>query len=472
MSDEPRDWRDERIAELEAENAELRRLLREALERIAELERQLGMNSRNSSKPPSSDNERVRKKRRRRRKSGRSPGGQKGHEGHFRRLLPVEQLDHVIAHHPTHCEECGLELSPDDAVGRPTRHQVSEVVPNLIETTEHRRFACQCPGCGETTRASGAQVPKSGWGPRLTALVATLSTVTRDSRRQVAWIVSEVFDAPSSTGTVQTHLEEVSEALVPGFEQVPSAVAQAPVVGLDETGWRLGNLPHWVWVAESGQAVLYQIEARRKKEVAQRLVGEPGRRIFTTDRYGAYNFLPAEQRQICHAHLLREFTAMAARDGPIGSIGTKLATLSREMQDQWRKVKAEEMTRSEFVDQVRREVRPEWERLLKSAKRHGKKAPPIVRWLLDDDHIGLAWTFLDHPGVEPTNNSAERALRGPVIQRKLSWGSKSQTGLRLMERLWTTAETCRRQTRSVLEYITQAVQAFRNDAPAPILRPV
>lgn len=473
MSNEPRDWRDERIAELEAENAELRQLLRAALERIAELERQLGMNSQNSSKPPSSDNEKARKKRRRRKKSGRSPGAQEGHDGHCRELLPEEEVDHFHPHFPSHCEECGLELSSHDATGTPFRFQRFELIEKPVECTEHQVFSCQCPGCGETTRATlPAPIAKSGWGPRLTALTATLSAVTRDSRRLVDWVVTHVLGAPSSTGTVQNHLDEVSKALAPGFEQVRAAVTEAPVVGLDETGWRLGNLPHWIWVAESEQAVLYQIEARRKKEVAQRLVGDPGTRIFTTDRYGAYNFLPAAQRQICHAHLLREFTAMAARDGPIGSIGTTLAALSRGMQDQWRKVKAEEMTRAEFVDEVRREVRPEWERLLKRAKKLGKKAPPAVRWLLEKEHIDLAWTFLDHPGVEPTNNGAERALRGPVIQRKLSWGSQSQAGLRLMERLWTTAETCRRQARSVLEYITDAVDAFRNNAPAPILRPL
>lgn len=472
MNNESRDWRDERIAELEAENAELRKALAQALDRIAELERQLGLNSTNSSKPPSSDNEKARKKRRRRRKTGRSPGGQPGHEGHCRKLLAEEDVDHFESHFPSHCNGCGLELSPDDAEGTPVRWQVFELVPKLVECTEHRVFSCQCAGCGQTSRAKlPEQVAISGWGPRLTSLVGTLSAVCRDSRRQANWFVTEVLGAPSSTGTVQNRLEEVSDALGPGFEQVRDAVGQADVVGLDETGWRLENLPHWIWVAESDRAALYIIDQTRKQEVARRLVGQPKERIFITDRYGAYSFLPNSQRQICHAHLLRKFTAMAARDGPIGPIGTKLAALSRKLQHQWDRVKVGERSHHDFAAWAKESVRPRWESLLNEANSHKTGVPSTVRWLLDDNHIELPWTFLDHPGAEPTNNSAERALRGPVIQRKLSWGSKSEDGLRLMERLWTAAETCRRQTRSLLTYITDAVTAFRNGSPAPTLRP-
>ncbi|MFU8804434.1 MAG: IS66 family transposase, partial [Bradymonadaceae bacterium] len=109
------------------------------------------------------------------------------------------------------------------------------------------------------------------------------------------------------------------------------------------------------------------------------------------------------------------------------------------------------------------------EALLHEANTHGDKAPAVVRWLLQPKHLNLAWTFLDHPDVEPTNNTTERALRGPVLQRKVSWGSRSEAGMRLMERLWTTAETRRIQGRSLLAYLTEAIDAWRKGAPAPIL---
>lgn len=467
MSDEPRDWRDERIAELEA-------ALQAALERIAELERQLGLNSQNSSKPPSTDNEKARKKRRRRKRSARPPGGQPGHQGHCRELLPEKQVDHFLSHFPTVCDECGCELSDDDAVGEPYRRQVFELVPKLVECTEHQAITCQCPACGETTRGQlPAQVLRSGWGPRLVGLVGTLSVICRDSRRQTDWFVSEVLGAPSSVGTVQKHLEEVSAGLEPGFEQIRTAITEVSTgVGIDETGWRLGNLPHWIWAAESEDMALYLVRQRRTKEVAQELVGDPKERVFITDRYGAYSFLRPSHHQICHAHLLREFTAMSARDGPIGRIGARLCALSGELQNQWSRVKSGDRLRDDFVLWVNDKIRPKWERLLQDARAAPSKEPAVVRWLLKEERLGLAWTFLDFDGVEPNNNGAERALRGPVIQRKLSWGSKSEAGLRLMERLWTAAETCRRQARNLLEYVTDSVLAFRNGSPAPTLRPV
>ncbi|MFP4599843.1 MAG: transposase [Persicimonas sp.] len=177
----------------------------------------------------------------------------------------------------------------------------------------------------------------------------------------------------------------------------------------------------------------------------------------------------AELAELRQAHLLREFHQMAQRDGPVGRIGEQLESLCRNLQREWAKVREGERDRQDFVAWVRKKVRPRWERLLRRADRLGKEAPAVVRWLIDEEHIEVAWTFLDHEGLEPTNNGAERALRGPVIQRKLSWGSQSEEGLRLMERLWTTAETCRLQATSLLDYITEAVASFRDGRPAPIL---
>ena len=130
---------------------------------------------------------------------------------------------------------------------------------------------------------------------------------------------------------------------------------------------------------------------------------------------------------------------------------------------------AGEIPREKCVAWVRQKVRPKWEALLKKAAAHGKAAPAMVRWLLKDEHLKMAWVFLEHPGVELTKNASERALRGAVVQRKISWGSQSDAGLRMMERLWTIAETCKRQSSSVLDYITRAVEALRSKAAAPLL---
>jgi hypothetical protein len=159
---------------------------------------------------------------------------------------------------------------------------------------------------------------------RISASSISASSISASS---ISASKSALSEAPSPLGCVQKHLEEAGQALEPGFHQARRAVVQAEFVGLDETGWRLGQLPYWIWVAEAEQAAIFLVREGRTKQVAQELVGEPKERIFTTDRYAAYGFLPAAARQICHAHLLREFRQMAQRDGPIGSIGAQLEWL-------------------------------------------------------------------------------------------------------------------------------------------------
>ena len=369
---------------------------------------------------------------------------------------------------------CGLELSSLERLESPERRQVFELVEKPIECIEHQFFACQCLGCGESTRAEiPVEIGISGWGPRLTALTGVLLAVCHNTRRITDWFVQNVLGAPGSLGTVQRHLLEVSRALEPGFEQIKFAVTHEKTLGLDETGWRLGRVPHWAWVAVSPRNALYIIRKSRTKAVAQELVGEPGARIFVTDRYGAYSFLPKSQHQICHAHLLRDFHQMAAcRDGPLADIGEKLEGLSRNFQAEWARVKAGKRDRCDFIAWMRKNVCPRWEKLLLQADARGSKTPAVVRWLLKPENRELAWTFLRYKGAEPTNNASERALRGLVIQRKLSWGSQSDEGLRLIERLWTVTESCKRRNQNVLEYLTKAVLAYRTGELAPILAPV
>lgn len=479
------DKRDVRIAELEAKNtrlrdqiaardveiARLRHALKQALERIAELERQLGLNSENSSKPPSSDGPKDREKRPKKDgKNKQSGGAQKGHEGHYRELWPEEDVDYFEQYFPSQCTDCGLELTDEDAIGNPIRHQIFDIPPKLIVCTEHQRMACQCPGCGHITRANlPKNIAKSGWGPGLIALLAALSATCHDTRRQLDWFVREVLGAPGSVGCVQTHLEEMSEALGPVYQQVFEAVRTGHHVGVDETGWRIGRLPCWIWVIQNDAAALFSIADRRTKDVAQEVIGEVNDTIYVTDRYGAYNFLPDSQHQLCHAHLLRDFVCMSQRDGPIKHIGEKLAASSRTFQTEWAKVGAGVRELDDFTIWMNTQVRPKWTKLLKKAANYSGKATAVARWLIKNERHKMLWTFLDHSGVEPTNNGSERALRNPVIQRKISWGSQSQAGLGLMERVWTTAETCTRQGKNVLEYLTTVIHAFRGGAPAPIL---
>lgn len=482
----PQNWRETYIEALEArharlqdeleqsraENQHLQDAFTQARERIRVLERQLGLCSRNSSLPPSRDSETDRTKRTPPKKSGRKPGGQPGHDGHHRKLWPPEKVDETSQIYPDVCSSCGLELRAEQSDGQPTRHQIFELPPIRIHCTELQLHACQCQGCGTKTRAELPEgTSRSGWGPALTALLATLTTVGHMTRRQLDWFVSDVLGAPSSVGSVQTHLEEASEALEPAYHQAKETVADAPWTGVDETGWRLQDQSYWVWLTQSERAAVYSLSERRTKQVAIDVVGETDGRVFITDRYPGYSFLPHERHQLCHAHLLRDMVSMRQRGGPIGAIGEALETLVRDFLREWARMRRGERPRDEVVAWAETVVRPRWQKLLEEARDAPDKEPSVVRWLLRDDRHELAWTCLKYPGVEPTNNSSERALRGPVIQRKISWGSQSPSGLRLMERLWTVTETCRRHERSVLDYITEAVEALRGGKVAPLLIP-
>ena len=448
---DPIDPRDQRIAELEAENAELRA-------RLDKLERFLGLNSSNSSLAPSSDSEKDKKKRKRKLKSQRKQGGQPGHKGTKREMLPEDEVDFFAHHYPTQCD-CGLELEQDHATQVFERVQVFELVPKLVECTEHRLHTCQCPGCGAHTRATLSQSERLGWGPRLSALCATLSVVLNVTRRKVDYLFGQVLQVPSSLGSVQTYLEESSDALAPGCVQARAHVMAAEVIGCDETGWRLGRLPHWIWLAQSKDAVVVQIQERRTKAAAKTILEDAKARVIVTDRYGSYNWLEQTRNQVCRAHLLRDWEQIAQRKGALGAIGKRLVKQEKSLHKAWRQWQQGQMTRQTFVEEcakVRESMEQEWHQAKQCTK-----TPGVINWVTDPKNTKRCWVFMEHEDVELTNNQAERDVRMCVIQRKLSFGSQSERGLSLMGRLWTVALTCKRQGTSILDYITQSIASFR-----------
>lgn len=452
------DPRDLRIAELEAENAKLRAENAELRVRLEKLERFLGLNSSNSSMSPSSDSPQDRKKRGKKRTRKRAQGAQPGHDGTKRELLPEDQVDHISDHFPDQCD-CGLELVAQDFTGSFSRVQQFELVPKLVECTEHRLHTCQCPGCGALTRAELEPHQRLGWGPGLTALLATLSVTLHATRGKLDWFVEHVLGAPSSKGSVQKYLEEASEALAPAHAQASACVLSASHIGCDETGWRLGRLPYWLWLAQCSAAAFVLIRSGRTKVVAQEMLQDAQAQVILTDRYSAYYWLEAGRNQACRAHLLRDWKQMAQRDGPLGRYGKQLETLEKRLHREWNQWREEKLTREAFVasgTQLRHDMD---DLCLRASRCTG--APGVVNWVRDPAHQARCWVFLDDEEVALTNNQSERDVRTCVIQRKLSFGSQSERGLRLMERLWTVGLTCKRQGRSILEFITQAVTSHR-----------
>ena len=321
----------EQLATLRLENAALRAENAALQERIRELEARPGQNTSNSSRPPSSDRPQgpVRPKAP---PSGRKRGGQPGHRGAFRALLPVEQADEIVAVVPERCRHCQQPFpeNPARRNGRVWRHQVVELLPLAVWVIEYQMAVRCCAACGRRTRASlPPGVPRRPFGARLTAVVALLSGRYRLSRREVRQLLHDLWEVRVSLGAVVRQEHAQSAALAPIMEEAHAAVAQA-AVNMDETGWRQEQQRAWLWTVVTAALTVFRIDRHRGGAVVEALLGADYAGIVGSDRWSAYNRFPAEQRALCWAHLKRDFQALVDRDAeaePLGRWG--LAEIDR-----------------------------------------------------------------------------------------------------------------------------------------------
>jgi len=444
------------------------RRIRQLEGRVEKLERQLARNSGNSSSPPSSDAPR-RPPKRGKDPSGRKPGGQPGHEGHGRPLLPAWAVDEVIDHWPVSCG-CGHVFAEAElvAAGEPARHQVEELPPIAVQVTEHRSQRVRCPGCGQRrTGGLPAELTRSHLGPRLQAAVATLSVRNRISRRDAVELIEELFAARISTGTVEKVLARVGVALAEPHEDLLDAIRSSRHLNIDETGWRLRGSQRALWGAFTDQTAFFHVAADRHENHAKALLADT-RAIITSDRWWAYSHLPLKRRQICWAHLRRDFTAHAeglATEKQFGKLGLEI---SEELFWAW-EVFQHTGDRRELKRQIRvlrRQLKPALRGYAGKSPRN-KYCRGMARNLLK--LWPALWTFATVPDVEPTNNHAERALRGAVIYRKLSLGSQSEEGEQRVARLLSASITCRLQHRSLHAYLVDLLTAHARGDPLPLL---
>lgn len=461
------------VEQLEAAGEVLSPAVREALimleARVRELEARLGLNSTNSSKPPSSDPPHL--KRTKKRRSGRKRGGQKGHPGHRRELLPPERVDVVIDHRPDTCRRCGHSLADAPDVGAPGRHQVIELPPVRAHVSEHRTHSLACPNCGQWTKATlPAELGGKHFGPRLTAFAVRLVSTFRLSRRKLGDFLGELLDVePPSLGTTQRFCDEASAALLDPYREARRAVRRSAVAYVDETGWTLRGETRWTWAAVTRRATLYRIGRSRSARERRRLLGRDFEGILGTDRWSAYASHPAERHQLCWAHLKRNFQALVDRGGASRPVGDRALAECERLFRAWRRHAEGELTHPQLARELA-PLRARFARLLgRGAASEDRKARALCR-NLQGRWISL-WTFLRIEGVRPTSNPAERALRTPVIWRKLCFGSNSGKGLRFTERVLTVTETCTQHQQNVLEYLTRAIVAARENRPAPRLLP-
>ena len=431
--------------------------------RIAELERRLGQNPANSSLPPSSQHPHA-KPQSQRPKSKRKPGGQPGHPKHERALVPPEQVSEIIPLIPPNCRRCGKSLSGADP--DPLRHQVWEIPPIEPIITEYQRHRLACPTCGITTMGElPAGVPTGQSGPRLVAFANLLMGCFRQSKRRTALFLETVFNVPCSAGWVVKMQNLGQQALQPCYNEVATALPHAEAINLDETGTKQATDKGWIWTAVTTRFTLFAVRLTRSSQVARELLGTGFRGIITTDRYGGYN--DYARRQVCWAHLMRDFQSLIDGGGAGKRIGQRLQSIGHELFHHWHRARDGTITRATMRRNVRQLMQPMWETLEDGQRCRHARANAVCGDLFK--RFDQLWMFLRHPEVEPTNNAAERSLRHAVIWRKLSFGTQSEPGSRFVETLLTVIETCRQQTRDVLTFITQSINAHWNRTPTPSL---
>lgn len=463
-----------RIAELEAEviaaderaaAAHARIVVLE--EQMAQLLAQLKQNSGNSNKPPSSDGPAGRAKRRQKsagKGSGRKRGGQPGHPGSSRVLIPVDDVDEVVEHFPSECENCWA-LLPRILDPKAERYQTTELPPIRPRTVEHRRHRIECPSCRYRTSASYADIPTSPFGPRLGSIVALLTGAFHLSRRGAARLLEDVTGTRISLGAISAIEARVSESVKAAVDEAWARVEAAPVKHTDGTSWYQAGAYCALWTIAAAVATVFKIVANGRKPTLEALFSNKDG-VLVSDRATALTFWAMERRQICWAHLLRKFI-LFSETAKTKTIGTELLDYVGIMFAYWDDVKRGGLTRADFRERMV-PVRAQVEAALKRAV--ATKIAPFAGSCADILQHKLAlWTFVDRDDVEPTNNHAERELRAFVLWRKRSFGTQSERGNLFAERLMSVVHTARKQNKHVLSFLTACTTAARENTPPPSL---
>jgi transposase len=443
----------EQIARLEAE--------------VARLREQINKNSHNSSKPPSTDGPHTPPKPKAE-PTGRSIGGQKGHHGHGRKLKPPEQVQRTVVCKPDTCHQCGALLLGEDA--QPQRHQVSELPKPEPVVTEYQRHTLTCLACGAQTSGKWPEdMPEGSFGPRTQAMVSYLGGRFGMSHRDVEELMEVGFHTKMSLGSIPAQEQRMSDALEAAVEEAKGYVREQASVNMDETGWHEMGKPAWLWVGATNLVTIFVLLATRSAEGIKRLLGEGFTGILGSDRWTAYAGFDPLRRQVCWAHLKRDFQALFERGGESQVIGKLLLKQTALLFSHWHRVRDGTLNRTDFyvlIQPIRREVKGLLQLGVLTNQATTRRTCANILKLEP-----ALWTFVDHEGIEPTNNAAERPLRRGVLWRKHCFGTQSEQGSLFVERILTTVLTLRQQKRDVLEFLTQVFHAKNSTAHPPSLLP-
>ena len=398
--------------------------------------------------------------------TGKTRGAQPGHPPHLKSFLPSERVKAVVDHVPERCAACDKSLSAIADGAEAKRHQVAELPAILAEITEHRGHSRTCL-CGHTTRAPiPADIRKRSLGPHLTAAAICLIGSFGLSKRNAEEVIEGLFGVPVALGTISNLEREATAALEPAYREARRAVADAPVKNVDETGWKEAGLKRWLWAAATNAATVFLIHPRRNLDALTHLLGKLAG-ILVSDRWVVYDDWPEERRQLCWAHVKRNWEKKMELGGEAEELGERWLAGQKKVFELWHLFKDGKSTREKLQTELTGPIEALGEVLLEGS--YSRDASLAIYCQRLQEKFPMYWLFTSAEGVEPTNNHAERVQRRAVLWRRKSFGCASQAGCRFVERILTVVGTLRLQGRNALEFLSRSIAAHRLGSAGPML---
>ena len=462
------------VREIELLRAELAELRAELAKTQAELAK-ARKNSRNSSKPPSSD---IVKPPKDAPQSGKKPkrakrkrGAQPGHPRHERPPFDESHIDFFWDYTLTECPDCGGPTAPCDAPPRVTQQVELKATP--VEISEHRGLACRCRRCHKIHYAPiDEHVRRAGLvGPRLTTLVAYLKGACHCSFSTSRKFLRDVVGVTISRGQLRNLCAKVSDSLETAYTGLLDMLSSEACLNVDETGHKDNGRRMWTWCFRASLFTLFKISPSRGSDVLVEVLGTEFAGLLGCDYFSAYRkYMRLNDHvlvQFCLAHLIRDIKFLVTHPEPRNrAYGRRVLKATKELFALFHR--RDRMSARAFA----LEMEDAANELCGAAKFQVPRTPEAENlsnrfWEHGESYI----RFLTTPGIEPTNNLAEQAIRFVVIDRHVTQGSRSEAGQRWLERIWTVIATCTQQGRSVFEFLYESVTAHFQDAASPTLLP-
>lgn len=464
-----------------ADCEKLKRRLATQKAKVAKLEDELARakkNSSNSSKPPSSDivNPPPKSAPTEKTKGGkpnkRKRGGQPGHPRHQRPPFEPEQVDCTWIHYYTGCPCCGGKLLDIDE--SPSILQQVEIEDLPFRVGEHQRVDQQCQHCDKIHRVPWPEdLRKAGLvGPRLTALIGYLKSACHMSFSAIRKFLRDVVGVKISRGQLAKLVGKVADSLLDPYEQLLALLPQEDQLNVDETGHKENGKRLWTWCFRASLYTVFKVSPSRSSEVLLEVLGKEFNGLLGCDYFGAYRkYMRLNENvtvQFCLAHFIRDVKFLIDHSNKKNrQHGELLLTHFRKLFEIFHR-RDQYPTEAGFrcaMGRVRNDL--VYDAIMSSPGT--READNLGDRFVN--HFESFFTFITTPGIEPTNNLAEQAIRFVAIHRRMTQGTRSENGRRWCERIWTAVVTCQQQGRSLFEYLCDTVSSYIHCQPVPSLVP-